>query len=136
MGLGISFRDLVARLAWKGDIAALGQLAWQLYKTCEDTPESLKTISQEIFSLHGVLKDLEETYSGALLSATQQSRLENIRSRCRAVLEDLQDLVDRYNSLVADTKHTWDRLGWRSDDIAELRYRLVSTTVLLTAFVK
>ena len=119
-----------------GDFATLGQLAWKIYKACKDAPEGFKNISQEVLSLHAVLKELEETYSDANLSAAQRSRLRTIEDGCRAVLEDLQDLVDRYHSLGTRTKRTWDRLAWGSENIAELRSRLVSNTVLLTTFVK
>lgn len=118
-----------------GDFVVLGQLAWKVYRTCKDAPESFKNISQEVSSLHLVLKEVEETYSGATLSANQQSRLRNIGNGCRAVLEDLQGIIDRYNSL-GRSKRTWDRLGWGSNDIAELRSRLVSNTTFLTAFMK
>lgn len=118
-----------------GDFAILGQFAWMLYKSCKDAPESFKNISQEVLSLHLVLKEVEETYSDAVLSATQQSRLANIGNGCRAILKDLEAILHKYNSL-GKAKRTWNRLGWGSNDIAELRARLMSNTVLLTTFVK
>ena len=119
-----------------GDFATLGQLAWTIYKTCKDSPESFKNVSQEVLSLHAVLKELEETHSNATLSAAQQSRLETVGDGCRAVLEDLKAMLDKYSSLGSTTKRTWDRLGWGSKDIADLRSRLISNTNLLTLFVK
>ena len=119
-----------------GELAALGQFAWKIYKACKDAPESFKNISQEVSSLHLMLKELEETYPDATLSPTQQARLENIGGGCRTVLEDLQAIVEKYNSLGTSSKRTWDRLRWHSNDIAELRSRLISNTVLLTAFMK
>lgn len=119
-----------------GDIAALGKLAWSIYKACKDAPDSFKNITQEVVSLHVVLKELEETYSDATLSAPHQSHLEIVGDGCRAVLNDLQCILDKYKSLGTKTKRTWDRLGWGSKDIAELRSRLISNTVLLTTFVK
>ncbi|MCJ1267062.1 hypothetical protein MMC22_006947 [Lobaria immixta] len=118
-----------------GDVLAVGQLAWKIYKVCKDAPESFKNISQEVLSLHVVLKELEEIYSDANFSTTQQSRLRVFGDGCRAVLEDLRGLVDKYNSLGTSTKRTWDRLAWGSEDIAELRSRLISNTGLLTAFI-
>lgn len=119
-----------------GDFATLGQLTWTVYKACKDAPDSFKNISQEVLSLHAVLKELEETYADANLPAAQQSRLEIVGDGCRAVLKDLQGCVDKYNSLGTNSKRTWDRLQWGSEDIAELRSRLVSNTVLLTTFIK
>ena len=119
-----------------GDFVVVGQLAWKIYRACKDAPEGFKNIAQEVLSLHVVLKELEETHSDANLSATQQSRLGVVGDGCRAVLKDLQELVNRYNSLGTNTKRTWDRLAWGSDNIAELRSRLISNTGLLTAFLK
>lgn len=118
------------------DFVALGQLAWKIYKACKNAPEGFKHVSQEVLSLHAVLREVEETYSATSLSAVQQSRLGIIGDGCRAVLEDLQSVLDKYNSLGTRTKRTWDRLGWASKDIAELRSRLGSNTVLLTTFMK
>ena len=112
-----------------GDFLALGQLAWKIYKTCKDAPQGFKNISQEVLSLHAVLKEVEELYSDTTMSAAQQSRLRIVGDGCRGVIEDLQGILDTY-------KRTWDRLAWGSEDIAELRSRLISNTVLLTTFVK
>ena len=118
------------------DFVAVGQLSWKIYKACKDAPEGFKNIAQEVLSLHAVLKELEETYSDANLSAAQLSRLKVVGDGCRAVLEDLQDLVDRYHSLGTNTKRTLDRLTWGSENIAELRSRLISNTGLLITFLK
>lgn len=119
-----------------GDVVALGQFAWKIYKTCKDAPEGFKNVSQEVLSLHAVLKEVEEMHSSMSMSEAQQSRLRIVGDGCRGVLGDLQGILDRYNSLGTKTKRTWDRLGWGSKDIGELRSRLISNTGLLTAFVK
>ncbi|MCJ1469020.1 hypothetical protein MMC07_007652 [Pseudocyphellaria aurata] len=118
-----------------GDFALLGQLAFRIYKACKDAPDSFKNLSQEVSSLHMVLKEVEETLSDSGLSAPQQSRLQCVGDGCRVVLENLQCSLDKYNSLGTKSKRTWDRLGWGSKDIAELRSRLISNTVMLTTLV-
>lgn len=118
------------------DFIVLGQLAWRVYKSCKDAPDGFKNVSQEVLSLHAVLKEVEETFSQATLSAAQQSRHRTVGNGCRSVLEDLQGILDKYKSLGTKTKRTWDRLAWCSNDIAELRSRLISNTVLLTTIVK
>ena len=52
------------------------------------------------------------------------------------MLKDLQALVLKYEGLGTQSKRTWDRLKWGSKDITELRSRLTSNTVLLTAFIR
>jgi hypothetical protein len=119
-----------------GDFIALGQLAWQVYKSCKDAPGSFKNISSEVLSLHAVMKEVEETLSSCTLPQSKQASLVTITNGCKDALQDLQSLVDRYESLGLQTKRTWDRLRWHSNDIAELRARLTSNTVLLTAFLR
>ncbi|KAI9774257.1 MAG: hypothetical protein M1840_004151 [Geoglossum simile] len=118
-----------------GDIVLLGQLAWKAYRSCKDAPGSFKNISHEVLSLHALLKEIEENLSVETLSSARQARLEIIGDGCHSVLEELQSLVDKYESLGTQSKRTWDRMKWGSNDIAELRSRLTSNTLLLTAFI-
>jgi hypothetical protein len=82
--------------------------------------------------LQAVLKEVEETLSGQPLAPSKEASLATITGGCKQVLQDLQSLVLKYESLGSNTKRTWDRLRWHADDIAELRARLTSNTVLLT----
>jgi hypothetical protein len=118
------------------DFVALGQLAWQIYKSCKESPKSFKNISQEVLSLHAVLKEVEEILSDHPLSQSKGASLATITRGCQDVLQDLQSLVRKYERLASKTKRTWDRLRWHSNDIAELRARLTSNIVLLTAYIR
>lgn len=87
-------------------------------------------------SLHAVLKEVEETLDGQSISPTRQARLETITSGCGNLLEDLQAVVKQYESLGTQSKRTWDRVNWDAEQISELRARLTSNTVMLTAFMR
>jgi hypothetical protein len=119
-----------------GDILAVGTLAWQVYKSCKNAPNSFKNISDEVLSLHAVLKESEEVLEVQSLSSGQQRRLETVLKGCNGVLVDLQCAVDRYESLGTKSKRTWDRLGWVQQPIVEMRARLTANILLLSAFVK
>jgi hypothetical protein len=119
-----------------GDFVAVTQLAWTVYKSCRDAPESFNNISTELLSLHAVLKEVEEIISEQPLSETRRHHLATISHGCKCVLEDLRALVKKYESLGSQSKRTWDRMRWGSNDIAELRARLTSNVVLLTAFLR
>jgi hypothetical protein len=119
-----------------GDFVTLGQLAWNVYKSCKDAPQSFNNISQEVLSLSAVLREAEESFSGQTLTMATQEGLRTVRDGCHGVLEDLQSLLDRYESLGTQTKRTWDRVGWGSNDITELRSRLTSNIGLLTALIR
>jgi hypothetical protein len=118
------------------DFITVGNLAWQVYKSCKDAPESFKNISQEVLSLHAVLKEVEETFLGHPLPQSKEAALAMIAGGCQDVLQDLQSLILKYESLGSNTKRTWDRMRWHVDDITELRARLTSNTVLLTTFIR
>jgi hypothetical protein len=119
-----------------GDCLAVAQLAWKVYKSCRDAPESFGNIQVEVLSLHAVLKEVEEALPGQQLTASRQQSLSTISQGCEGVLKDLGILIQKYESLGSKSKRTWDRMKWSSSDVTELRARLTSNTVLLTAFMR
>ena len=119
-----------------GDFFVVGQFAWRIYKECKEAPESFGNLSQEVLSLHALLKEVEEAYSRQTLSQSQRERLAAVRDGCQSVLEDLQKVIDQYASLGSQSRRTWDRVGWSNEQIAELRARLTSNITLLTAFIR
>ena len=121
-----------------GDFIAVSTLAWDIYESCKDTPGSFKDISDEVLSLHAVLKEADETILSSPLSLSPQSqeRLKRIYDGCQRALSDLQALVDKYQSLGIQRKWTWDRIKWGTENIVEIRSRLVSNTTFLTAYIR
>ena len=119
-----------------GDFVQLGQLAWTVYKACKEAPESFGNISQEVLSLHAVLREVDESIASHDLTQTQKIGLKTVGGGCHSVLTDLETLVSKYESLGTQSKRTWDRMGWGFEGIADLRSRLTSNTVLLTAFMR
>jgi hypothetical protein len=119
-----------------GDFIAVGALAWNVYKSCKEAPESYGRISLEVLSLHAVLKEAEETVFVQPLSPTKREHLKAVGDGCYCVLKDLDNLCQKYQSLGTQSKRTWDRMRLGTEDIAELRARLTSNTVLLTAWIR
>ena len=119
-----------------GDIVAVGTLAWNVYKSCKGAPGSFNDISNEVLSLHAVLKEADETIFKSPLPPQSQARLKTIYEGCQSVLSDLQALVNRYENLGTQSKWTWDRMKWGTENVAEIRSRLVSNTTFLTAYIR
>lgn len=119
-----------------GDVLAVTQLAWKVYKSCRDAPESYRHIHHEVLSLHAILKEIDETFSTSDLTGTKAQSLATILAGCRAVLQDLQARIVKYESLASNAKRAWDRMRWDASEVAELRARLTSNIVLLTAFIR
>lgn len=119
-----------------GDFIAVGKLALAVYRSCRDAPESFSNISMEVLSLHAVLTEVGELIANQEMLPTKQNSLAVITQGCDSVLKDLQALVLKYEGFGSQSKRTWDRLKWGTKDIAELRSRLISNTLLLTAFMR
>jgi hypothetical protein len=119
-----------------GEFTAIGTLAWKVYKCCKEAPESFGDISLEVLSLHAVLKEAEETVFAQPLPSAKQERLKAVGDGCYSVLKDLDNLAMKYQSLGAQSKRTWDRMRWGTEDVSQLRARLTSNTGLLTAFIR
>ena len=119
-----------------GDCVTVGTLAWNVYKATKSAPESFQRIHIEVLSLHALLKEAEDTVLKSPLKPHKQTGLRIVADGCISVLEELQQLVDKYGSLGTQTKQTWDRVRWANEDIVELRARLICNVTLLTAFIR
>jgi hypothetical protein len=126
MNVGFSIFDFVAVPAY----------AWRVYRACRSSSEEFKSVAAEVASLHVVLKETEEYVSerGASLGSDREAQLMVLEKECRGVLQDLETLLLRYESLGTQTQRTWDRMRWGSEDISAARQRLSTCTSLLTSF--
>ena len=118
------------------DVLAVGKLAYVVFKSCKDAPGSFRNVSAEVASMHTVLKEVEESVAAQSLSPERQARLKPSIDCCKDVLEELQKLIDKYQSLGTQSKRTWDRMGFGLKDIESIRLRLLSSVVLLNTFLR
>ena len=118
------------------DFLKLCEISWSIYKACRDAPTSFGQVAQEVLSLEAIMREVGDTLKGEALSPQQQAGLKTLGEGCQSILKELQDLVGRYGSLGTTSKKAWDRLKWSSKDIAGIRTRLTSNTVLLTAYLR
>ena len=82
-----------------GDIIAIGDKAWQVYKSYKDAPASFASVAQEAKSLHVTLQQVEEFVRRTPLSAAQARRLRTICDPCAAVLAELAAIAQKYARL-------------------------------------
>jgi hypothetical protein len=116
------------------DFVALGILAWKLYKSYKDAPESLRNLSQDLLSFHAVLREAEETIFARSISSSRQRRLKAVHDGCFAVLMDVQGLIEKYENMNTQGKRTWERVKWGTENVTELRARLTSNAAFLNTF--
>ena len=126
MSLGLGLCDFVAIPAY----------AWKVYKACKSSSEEFNNVATEVASLHIVLKETQDHISerGANVGPDREAQLTILGKGCQEVLQDLERLLIRYESLGTHTQRTWDRMRWGAEDIATARQRLSTNTTLLTAF--
>lgn len=117
-----------------GDFVAVGQLCWKVYKKCKGSPGNYRELSIEVGNLHNVIKETEELLSQQQLTSKQKDKLQASRAGCHEVLEDLNQLLAKYESLGTSSQRTFDRLGYGMQDMNSIRLRLISNVTLLDAF--
>ena len=106
------------------DFLAAVQLSWRVYKACKNGGKSFQNIKQEVASLYMLLKEGEEILFDRELPNARQTSLRMSYVACKSVLEDLQDLLRRYQGLSLSHRHIWDSLKWDTVDLKELRLRM------------
>ncbi|KAI9773786.1 MAG: guanine nucleotide-binding protein subunit alpha [Geoglossum simile] len=118
------------------DFVAIPAYAWKVYKACKSSSEEFNNLAAEVASLHIVLKETEEYVSewGANFGPDREAQLATLGKGCYEVLQDLDRLLQRYESLGTHTQRTWDRMKWGAEDVATARQRLSTSATLITAF--
>ncbi|KAI1769432.1 hypothetical protein GGR53DRAFT_158260 [Hypoxylon sp. FL1150] len=118
-----------------GDLVLASKLAWKVYKSCKESGDNFKRLSNEVASLHVVLKETEDYITEfSDLDTSRKNRLTILTDGCNATLEDLDKLLGSYERLGTQAQRTWDRMRFGLEDLADIRSRLVSNATLLTAF--
>ena len=120
-----------------GDIIAVSQLVAKVYAACRDAPKDYRDIRGEVKSLEiRINKAIKHIQSPTLSDDDKQEGQEVLRS-CQGVLEDLNSLIEKYNSLAsAKSGQIFKKVQFSAEDIATLRARLISNTGLLNGFIQ
>ena len=114
------------------DVLLCVQLAHKLWKGCRDAPAEFQAVSTEVASLHLVLNEAREIAND--LSNSKEEDLRRLINGCKSVLQELEELLQRYKSLGTQSRRTWDRLRWGKGPVKDIRQRLISSTASLTSF--
>ena len=120
-----------------GDFIAISKLAITVYTAYKDAPKDYQNIAEEVKSLQIMInKAAQHTKSTALSHNDLQEGQEVLRG-CQSVLEDLNSLIEKWNSLSsATTSQVFKRVKLGTEDITTLRARLISNTGLLSSFIR
>jgi len=116
-----------------GDFITISALAMNIYSSCKNSSRGFKSITNEVNSLHIVLKKTSEYLSDHSLDTDTANCLESLKNECYSVLKDIQDLLQKHRSLGTKGR-IWDKMKWGSEDVSGIRHRLTVNVTLLTAF--
>ncbi|KAG9228931.1 hypothetical protein BJ875DRAFT_216445 [Amylocarpus encephaloides] len=116
------------------DFISVATFAWNIYNSCKSSPGEFDNISNEVASLHIVLKNTADHIFQHGVDLSRDAELGRLKTGCRTVLEDIQKLLMRYDNLGAKKRNAWQRTRWALEDISGIRDRLTSNVALLTAF--
>ena len=120
-----------------GDILAISQLALQVYGAYKDAPKNYRHIVEEVMSLQIIINKAVQHFESPTLSNNDRQLGQEVLKGCRSVLEDLNSLIEKYNSLVSvNTLQIFTKVRLGGEDIATLRSRLISNTSLLNSFIQ
>lgn len=123
-----------------GDFFAVGELTWKVFRACKSAPGEFQELSRELSSLHTILLELQDEAKSpnSLLrrrGSKRKPELDLLIQNISGVLEEIEDLVTRYQSLGRDQKRTWDRVGFATQDLTGLRTQLSFHTNGINLFI-
>ena len=124
-----------------GDIITISGLAAQVYAAFKDAPDEYRHILDEVESLQIIINKAARhfTSTSSTLSYNNQREGQTMLKGCQNVLEDLNSLIEKYNSVTSpntSASQVLKRVKLGTEDIATLRARLISNTSLLNGFIQ
>ena len=120
-----------------GDIATISTLVAKVYTAYRDAPDNYQHISEEVRSLQILINKAVRHVESPALSDDDRQEGQEVLKGCQRILEDLDSLIEKYNSLAsASSGQAFKKVQLGTEDIATLRSRLISNTVLLNGFIQ
>lgn len=117
-----------------GDFIICIRLAHKVWRGCRDAPEAFRNVFNEVASLQLVLKDMQEAVDTDEPNQIKSNDLAILLKGCNDILQELQRLLEKRDSLGTQSRRTWDRMRWIEPQIKDIRQRLQSSLGLLNAF--
>ena len=122
-----------------GDFVTLGTLAWNLYRFCKTASAEFEEVAREVISLHTAIKELEDDAGRprSLLkeaSISKKQELDQLVKNTKSVLQQLDKLVTKYQSLSTKHRKKWDIFKFGQEGLMEIRSKIVFHTSAINLF--
>lgn len=101
-------------------------MARTLHHSLFISSDTFKQVQTKLALLLVALNTFKENLESTNSSDTLLSELDKEPQNCHWVLLDLEALKEHFESVGPDTQVTWEREGWKIDEVAEIRARLSS----------
>ena len=116
------------------NITEIRPIARSLYQSFFTSSEYFKQVQNELGSLLAILENTEMNARSHGIDTNCHPQLCDISQNCYRVLGDLQSLKEHFDSVGTQTQCTWERMGLRADDLANIRSRIASYVSMLNLF--
>ncbi|KAJ5813971.1 uncharacterized protein N7503_000721 [Penicillium pulvis] len=108
------------------NITTVRPLANSLFKSLFNSSELFGQIRNKLGLLVAVLDATKEHTQGVQAGNEQVKGLEEALANCHSTLTDLSRLKDHFDGVNPQTQATWERMGWREDDLVDLSSKLTT----------
>jgi len=96
--------------------------------------ELFTQVQNELGALLAVLETTEDNSNELHFDADHHPQLCRLSRDCHQVLQDLQRLKGHFDSVGTQGQLTWERMGWGTHELADIRSRLMSYIGVLNVF--
>ncbi|OQD80373.1 hypothetical protein PENANT_c036G02396 [Penicillium antarcticum] len=105
-------------------ITTIRPLAQSLYHSCFNSSDIFNQARNDLGLLVSVLDVTQKYISDRQSNDAQSPELDRALASCYEVLTDLSRMKEHFDSVGYQAQTTWERMGWSTDELAEMRARL------------
>ena len=109
-------------------ITTVRPLARSLHHSFISSSDQFTPLQSDLGALMSLLEAIVEDGPGYNINCDNEPALCNLSRNCHGILSDLQELKQHFDSVGTQTRITWERERWRSEELAEIKSRLITTT--------
>jgi hypothetical protein len=120
------------------EVVLVGQIAYRIYGTYKKSPHEFQALAREALTLETALKtavdEAEKTFPNDQPSTQYQTRLAYLAVGAKDLLNELDVLLKKYDSLATNKYSAWDRLLFGKEDVETLRARMAFHVAAIHGF--
>jgi hypothetical protein len=110
------------------------ELAWKVFRSCEQSSSDFKGLASEVSELHIALRLTREMLETDTFSMDYRPKIHEISEDAYEVLQEIQSMMEKYEAFGVKSQKTWDRMGFGLDKLSELRTQLQADVARVNEF--